>query len=107
MVEWDADAKKCFFRTQIPLCQHPVLIAPHFSKFIVQTDASDVGLGAVLSQVVHGEVHLVVYLSRNLKPVEKYYAIVEREFLPIKWALESLRYYLLERRFRLTMLPFF
>lgn len=102
MVEWNADAEKAFLELKSALCQHPVLVAPNFSKeFVVQTDASDVGLGAVLSQVINGEEHPVVFLSRKLTPAEKNYAIIERECLAIKWALESLRYYLLGRKFRL------
>lgn len=42
--------------------------APEFpSEFVVQTEASDVGLGTILSQVRDGEEHPLVYLSRMLK----------------------------------------
>lgn len=40
-------------------------------------------------------------MSRKLTPAEQNYSIVERECLAIKWALDTLRYYLLGRRFRL------
>ena len=48
------------------------------------------------------EEHPVVFLSRKLTPAETRYSIVERECLAIKWPLESLRYYLLGRKFRLV-----
>lgn len=77
------------------LTSHPVLRNPDFSlPFTLHTDASETGLGAVLSQVFEGEEHLVLYTSRKLTPAEKNYAAVDREALVIKWAIEELRYYL-------------
>ncbi len=67
-----------------------MLKSPDFNKrFLVQVDASAIALGAVL------------YLSRKLQPHETRYSTVEKEGLAIKWALESLRYYLLGREFDL------
>lgn len=80
-----------------------MLSVPDFSKeFVVQADASEVSLGAVLAQIKEGEEHPVLYLSRKLLPTEKNYAIVEKECLAEKWALEMLRYYLLGRKFTLV-----
>ncbi|XP_068097047.1 uncharacterized protein [Hyperolius riggenbachi] len=102
MIQWTGETDKAFMELKLALCQNPVLVAPDFTReFVVQTDASDVGLGAVLSQVIDGEEHPVVFLSRKLTAAEKNYAVVERECLAIKWALDSLRYYLLGRKFRL------
>ncbi|XP_063070441.1 uncharacterized protein LOC134461440 [Engraulis encrasicolus] len=100
MVKWDAAAETAFILLKQALCSSPVLVAPDFGKeFVVQTDASEVGLGAVLAQVQEGEEHPVLYLSRKLLPREKNYSTVEKECLAVTWALESLRYYLLGRRF--------
>ncbi len=50
---------------------NPVLYSPDFEKiFVLQTDASEVGLGVVLKQEKGGELHPVVYLSRKLYPRE-------------------------------------
>ncbi len=69
------------------LTSEPILRAPDFScPFLVQTDASDTELGAVLSQVQEGEEHPVVYISRKLSPAEQRYAAVEKEALAVKWA---------------------
>ncbi|KAG6940206.1 hypothetical protein G0U57_018709, partial [Chelydra serpentina] len=62
----------------------------------------DVGLGAVLSQMVGDDEHPILFLSRKLLPRERKYAVVEKECLAVKWAIESLRYYLLGRRFTLV-----
>ncbi|MGH0131921.1 UNVERIFIED_CONTAM: hypothetical protein FKN15_057343 [Acipenser sinensis] len=102
MVKWDDKAEQAFNSLKEALCSDPVLVVPDFGKeFILQTDASEVGLGAVLSQEIEGVEHPVLFLSRKLEPREKNYAIVEKECLAVKWALESLRYYLLGRQFTL------
>uniref|UniRef100_K7GIQ8 Reverse transcriptase RNase H-like domain-containing protein n=1 Tax=Pelodiscus sinensis TaxID=13735 RepID=K7GIQ8_PELSI len=67
-----------------------------------KTDASAVGLGAVLTQDTSGEEHPVLYLSRKLFPREQAYATIEKEALAVKWALETLRYYLLGNPFKLV-----
>ncbi|XP_063041160.1 uncharacterized protein LOC134436063 [Engraulis encrasicolus] len=92
MVKWNPSAEDAFVALKQALCSSPVLVAPDFKKeFLVQTDASEVGLGAVLAQVHEGEEHPILYLSRKLLPREKNYSTVEKECLAITWALESLR----------------
>ncbi|KAI2647664.1 Retrovirus-related Pol polyprotein from transposon 17.6 [Labeo rohita] len=101
-VQWNAAREETFRRVKAALTSEPVLRARDFScPFLLQTDASDTGLGAVLSQVQEGEEHPVVYISRKLTTAESKYAAVEKEALAIKWAVLELRYYLLGRRFTL------
>ncbi|KAI2662301.1 Retrovirus-related Pol polyprotein from transposon 17.6 [Labeo rohita] len=100
---WTAAAEEALQRIKAALTSSPVLRAPDFScPFLLQTDASDTGLGAVLSQVQGGEEHPIIYISRKLSPAERNYATVEREALAIKWAVLELRYYLLGRKFTLV-----
>ncbi|KAK7929500.1 hypothetical protein WMY93_005895 [Mugilogobius chulae] len=74
--------------------------SPDFDlPFILQTDASGVGLGAVLLQEKDGDRRPVVFLSRRLLDQETRYSAVEKECLAMKWAIDSLRYYLLGRHF--------
>lgn len=85
------------------LCQEPILITPDFNPpFVVHTDASDVGLGAVLSQDQGNEDHPVVFASRKLLSHEKAYSTIEKEAPAIKWALGHFRYFLLGPKFRLV-----
>ncbi|XP_077950197.1 uncharacterized protein LOC144389443 [Gasterosteus aculeatus] len=71
------------------------------ATYRVPTDASDRGLGAVLSQEVEGVDRPVLYISRKLSEREARYSTVEKECLAIRWAVDSLRYYLLGRSFTL------
>lgn len=101
-VTWTDDCETAFSTLKTCLCSSPVLKSPDFNRrFLVQVDASAVGLGAVLAQGDPGNEHPILYLSRKLQPRETRYSTVEKEGLAIKWALESLRYYLLGREFDL------
>ncbi|KAL7889579.1 hypothetical protein AOLI_G00018370 [Acnodon oligacanthus] len=87
----------------VVVCSWPYRLPEH--KKVVQdeikamldmgTDALERGLGAVLSQVVEGEERPVLYISRKLAPREVKYSTIEKECLAIKWAVLTLRYYLL------------
>ena len=77
-----------------------MLKRPDFEKpFVLQTDASDRGVGAVLSQVYEGDDHPVAYFSRKLLPREERYSVVEKECLAIRLAVHVFRVYLLGRPF--------
>ncbi|KAI2666705.1 Retrovirus-related Pol polyprotein from transposon 17.6 [Labeo rohita] len=99
-IVWNTTLENALQDIKNALTTEPVLRAPDFTcPFLLQTDASNTGLGAVLSR--DGEEHPVIYISRKLTPAETRYAAVEREALAIKWAVLELRYYLLGRRFTL------
>ena len=101
-VQWGADQEGAFNDLKGALCHDPVLQSPDFNKpFTVQTDASGIGLGAVLLQGEGTDQRPVAYISRKLFPRETRYAAVELECLAIKWALDTFKYYLLGRDFLL------
>ena len=76
----------------------PVMAFPdHEKPFIVHTDASNEGLGAVLYQKLNGKMRVIAYGSRTLSPAEKNYNLHsgKLEFLALKWAVtEKFRDYL-------------
>ena len=77
------------------LVKPPILQLPDFSKtFILQTDASDKGIGGILMQEVDGIPHPVAYASRKLAPREQNYSVIEREALAIVWAINKFEVYL-------------
>ncbi|KAL1271129.1 hypothetical protein QQF64_030147 [Cirrhinus molitorella] len=99
-LQWTEQAKIAFWDVQNALSQDPVLHNPDFNQqFIVQTDASERGIGAVLLQGPPSERRLVACISRKLFPREVRYSTIEKECLAVKWALDSLKYYLLGREF--------
>ena len=67
----------------------PVVVFPDFDKpFLLETDASKEGLGAVLSQKQSDErYHPVAFGSHSLTPSEKNYHSSELEFLTLKWSI--------------------
>ncbi|PIK36304.1 hypothetical protein BSL78_26871 [Apostichopus japonicus] len=69
---------------------------PDFSKpYILHTDASLMGLGAVLYQEQEGKLRVIAYASRTLSAPEKNYHSTKLEFLALKWAVtERFRDYL-------------
>ncbi|XP_068111085.1 uncharacterized protein [Hyperolius riggenbachi] len=101
VVSWTPECEAAFQALKQALVSAPVLQAPDFRRrFLVQTDASDYGLGAVLSQVDEkGGEHPILYLSRKLLPREVAYSTTEKECLAIVWALHKLQSYLYGRSF--------
>eukprot|EP00731_Ephydatia_muelleri_P026771 Em0018g871a len=98
---WNEGCQRAFETLKKALISEPVLSSPDVSKtFIVQTDASDRGVGAVLSQVQEdGQEHPVGYYSRKLLAREQRYSTIEKECLAIKLALDAFKVYLLGRKF--------
>ena len=72
------------------LVQAPIMAYPDFEKpFVLHTDASNDGLGAVLYQHQDGKLRVIAYASRTLTPAEKKYHLHsgKLEFLALKWAI--------------------
>ena len=101
IVKWTDDKEKAFLTLKHRLTHAPVLRTPDMSReFLVQTDASQRGLGAVLSQTdENGDEHPVAYISRKLTPTEEKYAIMEKECLAIIWAIKQWHVYLYGQKF--------
>ncbi|KAL0153240.1 hypothetical protein M9458_051463, partial [Cirrhinus mrigala] len=83
--------KLCLLFTTAPVLIHPDPTKP----FVVEVDASDVGVGAVLSQRGPDEkLHPCSFFSRKFNPTQQRYGVGDRELLAIKWALEEWRQWL-------------
>ena len=97
---WGDREEGSFQEVKRKLSQQPILRIVNFEKpMFVQTDASDVGLGAALLQEHNGLLHPVRYLSRKLKSAEQNYSTIEKEGLAIIWAIEKLRVFLYGKEF--------
>jgi len=94
--EWAEKQQNAFDRLKDRLQTSPILRYPDFEKpFIVYTDASGTGLGAVLSQVDDEEKEYVIaYASRSLNKAEQKYAVTDQECLAVVWAIDHFKHYL-------------
>ncbi len=94
---WSSAAEAAFTKLKGCFVSAPILIAPDPSRqFVVEVDASEVGVGAVLSQRSSSDdkVHPCAYFSHRLSPAERNYDIGNRELLAVKLALEEWRHWL-------------
>ena len=88
-VNLSPEAREAFDRLKAACLQAPILAFPDFNKpFLLETDASGRGLGAVLSQKqADGRYHLIAYASRVMNETEQRYHSNKQEFLALKWAV--------------------
>ena len=87
-VHWGPEQQEAFETLQRPCTKDPVLAYADFkSPFILHTDASSDGLGAVIYQDQVGQRRVIAYASRSLSPSERNYPAHKLEFLPLKWAI--------------------
>ena len=101
---WGEGQNNAFNALKHHICTAPILAYPQFDRpFVLQTDASDKGLGAALTQFdPNNKEHVIAYASRSLTDREKNYSATEKEALAIVFAVEHFRVYLLGRQFTLV-----
>lgn len=94
--QWNSAAEASFHQLKQALTTPPILRLPDFSQqFVIECDASGVGLGAVLTQ--HNQP--IAYFSKALKRSALALSTYEKEMLAIVKAIQKWRLYLLGRRF--------
>ena len=94
--QWSDEAQQAFETLKQAMSSTPVLILPNFKEpFVIETDASDVGIGAVLMQ----NNQPVAYMSKALAQHHKQLSIYEKEFLALIMAVEKWRQYLQHQEF--------
>ena len=93
---WTEECQAAFESLKKKLTEAPVLTYPDFDLgFVLETDASVRGLGAVLSQEqTTRRLHPIAFASRALSAAEKNYSITELETLAVVWAIQHYRAYL-------------
>lgn len=98
--KWGEAQSEAFRALKISLSSAPVLARPNFRlPFTLSTDASQVGLGAVLTQIQDGHERVIAYSSRTLTRSEKNYSVTEKECLAVLWGITKHRHYLEGYRF--------
>nr|XP_055054004.1 uncharacterized protein LOC129439426 [Misgurnus anguillicaudatus] len=92
---WGQEQQQAFDSLKEALCNAPVLAAPDLRlTFILDTDASNVGLGAVLSQEGEKGERVIAYYSRAFNRAERNYCVTRRELLAVVDAVTHFRHHL-------------
>ena len=85
---WDEQMDKNFQTVKEVLESAPVLSSPDFAEpFVMATDASQYGVGAVLDQKIGGRVKFIVFGAKALKRGQKNYPSSKRELLALLFSL--------------------
>ncbi|GFT55348.1 transposon Tf2-9 polyprotein [Trichonephila clavipes] len=93
--QWGFDQQNAFQTLKNSLTTPPVLKQADGTKpYIIQTDASNYALGAVLLQGERSDDYPIEYASLLLTPAERNYSTTEREALAVVWALKKFRGYI-------------
>lgn len=99
--DWTPECSAAFQRLKDCLCSAPVLALPDMSKdFVLETDASDYAIGAILEQDQGFGLQPVAYYSRKLRDAELNYPTHDRELLAIFLAVKKWRPYIDGKRTR-------
>ncbi|XP_032428228.1 uncharacterized protein LOC116725923 [Xiphophorus hellerii] len=99
---WDEDCAAAFSALRMALVGAPVLQYPDPNQpFILDTDASDRGIGAVLFQGGETGERVVAYYSRTLSRAERNYCVTRRELLAVVQGVRHFCHYLYGRKFLL------
>ena len=99
---WGDEQQKAFDAMKKHLTEAPILAYPNpHDKFVLDTDASAFGIGAVLSQVQNGVERVIAYGSRTLNKAERNYCVTRRELLAIVYFVKEFHHYLVGAEFLL------
>ena len=100
-IRWDEPKQQAFNTLKELLSKDPVVVLPDMNReFVVRSDASDEGLGALLMQPDNEKtLKIVSCASRKLKGAETRYSVIEKECLAIVWAVKKFAQYLHGQRF--------
>ncbi|GBO33839.1 Transposon Ty3-G Gag-Pol polyprotein, partial [Araneus ventricosus] len=99
---WTEECEKSFNCLKQALTSSPILTYPRTDKdFILDTDASNEGIGAVLSQNIGNEERVIAYFSKSLGKPERNYCVTRKELLAIVKSIEHFHHYLYGQKFLL------
>ena len=97
---WSKEAEDAFDKLKAVLTETPVLAYPDPQlPFILDTDASNTGIGAVLSQSIDGRERPVAFFSQTLGRAQRNYCVTRRELLAVVKSIRRFHAYLYGQRF--------
>ena len=97
---WTKSCEEAFRKLQGKLASAPILALPDFAQtFVLDTDARNEGIGAVLFQVEDDKETIIAYASQVLSKAERAYCVTRRELLAVVPFIQHFRAYLLGQHF--------
>lgn len=97
---WDNDCDKSLADLKQCLIQAPILAFPNETGiFILDTDASQYGIGGVLSQMQNDQEVVIAFASKTLNSAQQQYCTTKRELLAVVTFMKHFKHYLLGRNF--------
>lgn len=99
---WSEECDTSFQKLKAALCNAPILAYPKpTGDYILDTDASNIGIGGVLSQIQDGKEVVISYGSKKLDKQQQRYSVTRRELLAVVTFIHQFRHYLLGKKFHL------
>ena len=97
---WTAECQNAFDTLKEKLIGPDIMAFPKENgQYFLDTDACDVGIGGVLSQIQNDRERVIAYASRSLNKAERNYCVTDKELLAVRYFTEYFRYYILGRHF--------
>lgn len=88
--EWTTVHQEALDQLKEKMISAPIIACPDYTHpFVLQTDASNLGVGAVLYQIINGQERVVAYSSRKLNSAERNYTTTEKECLAVVWGIKK------------------
>ncbi|CAG2195664.1 unnamed protein product [Mytilus edulis] len=98
---WTEECQQSFEELKTTLISAPILAYPtREDLFILDTDASNVGMGAVLSQLQDGVEKVICYFSKTFSRSERKYCVTRRELLAVVASIKHFHHYLYGKYFK-------
>ena len=93
--DWTEKCNEAYEWTRTAISDQVLLSAPTGEgPFVIATDASDLGVGAVLMQLQENEIAILEFASRSLSDTQRRWPTYEREAYAIRWAVEKFEDYI-------------
>lgn len=103
---WTSECQTAFEKVKEILCTYPVLGYPRYGSednFLLTTDGSGVGIGALLSQIQDGVERPLGYASVSFNKAQHKYTATERELAAVRFGIKHFRPFLFGRKFTIRV----
>ena len=104
-VEWSEEMDRAFEQLKVAMAENTILAYPNYDDgeepLCLFTDASQVGVGACLSQRQCGHMRPIAYASMTFNKAQESYSTLERELAAMRWAVKIFRGFLLGVEFEI------